>query len=191
MKTRKHLQSLAIATGFALAWAGPASAVVYAGSWNNTSFGSFGDLTLDVVQTPTTATVTMTLGGFVFGQPGGAGPVVFGGALNGDGSLNVNVVGDPIFGDITGTISNLGVIDLEANNVPNPNIFNMTLDGTINATTASGIYLINFNDPATRTGPPVEQRDIANGTFNAVVPEPSSIVLLGIAGLAMVARRRR
>lgn len=168
-----------------------AQTVSQEGEWVNTSFGSSGPLFIDFTLTPTTYSFTVDPDGFVFNAPD-PDAVNTSGLREPDGSVILNIANDPTFGNITGTILADGTLqNVLFSDIPNPNIFNMTVEGDIGVAESSGTYLVNFNDPATRGGPGVEQTDFAQGTWTTTqIPEPASLALLGIGGLLCVHRRR-
>lgn len=173
-----------------------AQIVTQAGQWDNTTFASTGALAIDFTLTPTTYSFTIDADGGVFGQ-GDPGPVTISGNREADGSIIVNVVDDPFFGDITGVVSNTGVLqNILFSDIPNPNIFSMSVAGQFAVNPGSiGTYVVDFDDPALRVGPPVEGGNFAQGTWSAtttsvVIPEPSSAALLALAGMGLIRRRR-
>lgn len=176
---------------------------MYVGTWNNTTFGSFGDVFFDISVSPPNVTVTADFDGGVFGF-GDPPPLVVPGTLDSGGNATVAVTGDPFFGDVAGTLSALGVVDIDITNLPTTgptptgfNIFSTTLDGTFSGSVIDLDYVVIFNcgggTPSACNGPGVgiEGSDFALGTIDAtLVPVPSAILFL-LSGLLGVAFRRR
>ncbi len=105
-------------------WAG-----AHSGQWNNTTFGSSGSITLTItIDVPSqTGTLTMDLGGGVFGG-GDPPPETFTGPLTASGGF-ADTSTSPLFGERTVTVTSDGTISLRAYNVPSAFIAYLTLDG--------------------------------------------------------------
>ena len=121
----------------------------YTGEWQNTTFGSVGSIDATFAVDPATAvaTLTMDLGGNVFGSPD-PDPVLAEFDLNGEGPYNGT---SELFGDYTISYSD-GHLTFEAASVPGVGGKKMTLDGDFAAGGFSGTYTIV---------------DLAEGTFEA------------------------
>jgi hypothetical protein len=102
----------------------------YAGTWNNTTFGStgFANATLAAERASQLLAVTIDLGGNVFGGTA-PGPQTIRGSLNPLGASLSDTT--PLFGPITATVSLLGAVNGSAPSVPGPNVSALTFNGTI------------------------------------------------------------
>lgn len=200
------IRRLVLSLALALALPGSAAAATFTGQWNNTTFGSFGDVLFDVMVAPPNVTVTADFDGGVFGF-GDPPPMVVPGMIDVLGNATVMSAGDPFFGDVAGTLSVAGVVDIDITNLPlggpTPtgfNIFSTSLDGTFDGTTFDLNYVVIFNcgfpgsTACPGPGPGTEGLHYALGTVNAtLVPLPGAAALLlgGALGLAGWGRRRR
>ena len=121
----------------------------YTGEWHNTTFASNGsiDATFTVDATTATATLTMDLGGNVFGAPDPQ-PLTAEFDLNGEGPYTGT---NDVFGDFTVSYSD-GHLSFEAAAVPGVGGKKMTLDGDFADGGFTGTYTIV---------------DLAEGTFEA------------------------
>ena len=133
----------------------------YTGTWNNTTFGSSGPITLEVKVDRAAGTVsfTLTLGGNVFGAPAPP-PETY--TIKPDAAQlsQLTYTGrSAIFGDVTATATmtgTQGTFKMLATNVPNPRIGGFEATGTVtDPRSASGRYTVSFKDGS----PP------AQGTF--------------------------
>lgn len=146
--------------------------VIYVGSWRNLTFSTQGPATFDIDLAPPTYRFVFDLDGGVFGS-GDPDPVVLEGPTPPPGN-DLQIDGsDPFFGDIAGTLSPLGVVDLELTDTIRPDINSVEVNGTLTPQEIDLTYDIIF-----QAGAP------ANGVITAVVPEPPSWLLSGSA-LAM------
>ncbi len=121
----------------------------YTGTWTNTTFGSTGsiDATFAVDAATAVATLTMDLGGNVFGSPDPQ-PLEASFDLNGEGPYTGT---NDLFGDFTISYSG-GHLTFEAAAVPGVGGKKMTMDGDFAASGFTGTYTIV---------------DLAEGTFEA------------------------
>ena len=128
-------------------WAG-----TYNGTWISTTFGSTGAVALTIaVDVPNeTATVTMDLGGFVFG---GNDPVVetFTAPMTFDGYRSTAT--STVFGPWTLLVRPDGALSIRASNVPSSFVDTFSMDGTFTGTGFTGTYsvLLPGGSPAVGT----------------------------------------
>jgi hypothetical protein len=103
----------------------------YAGTWNNTTFGSSGSAkaTLAAERASALIAVTLDLGGNVFGGTA-PGPQTIHGTVSASGASLSDTT--PLFGPITAVVSPLGLIGGTAPSVPGPNVSALSFNGTIN-----------------------------------------------------------
>jgi hypothetical protein len=133
----------------------------YTGTWNNTTFGSSGPITLDVKVDRAAGTVsfTLTLGGNVFGAPAPP-PETYTIKPDATQLSQLSYSGrSAIFGDVTATATmtgTQGTFKMVATAVPNPRIGGFEATATVSdPRSASGRYTVGFKDGS----PP------AQGTF--------------------------
>lgn len=183
-----------------------ASADMFVGTWNNTTFGSFGDVFFDISVTPPTVTVTADFDGGVFGF-GDPPPLVVPGTFDAGGNATLGLTGDPFFGDVSGMISALGVLEIDITNLPTTGptptggaIFSTSIDGTFSGTVLDLDYVVIFNcggpTPSACDGPGfgTEGFDFALGTIDAALvplPPAAALFLPSVLGLIGLGRRRK
>jgi len=169
----------------------------YKGQWDDTTFfpsgpRANGAIELDVMINDADVDLDFGLGGVIFG---GAIPPNVSATFTGSvdttlNTININTIGHPLFGDITGSINgDTGAVDVLMENLPFPagdavlmvemtGMFTvgdpnqLTLSFTVTYTTALGL-------------PP------SMGTVNAAVPEPSSLACAALVIFTLAASRRR
>jgi len=165
----------------------------YTGQWDNLTFSSSGSLVIDVVSTPSTVTMTVDLGGFVFGLADPP-PITLPLTISGN-QATFNIVGDPLIGDLSVTVGDDGSFSATETNLPTmigpnpgPGLFIESFVATGNITTTPVLqmtfnYTVNFL-PSSGGGS-------ALGTAIATVPEPTGILLWCLAAPTALALRRR
>ena len=183
------------------------SAEMYAGTWNNTTFGSSGSAFFDTSIMFPDVTITADFDGGVFGF-GDPPPLVVPGTFDVFGNATFGTMDDPFFGDVAGMLSALGMVDIDITNLPTTgptptgfNIFSTSVTGTFTGTAFDLDYVVIFNcggsTPSACNGPGVgtEGFDFALGTIDAslVIPLPAAVMLFGpaVVGLWGLGRRRR
>ncbi|MEQ9453656.1 MAG: PEP-CTERM sorting domain-containing protein [Phycisphaeraceae bacterium] len=181
--------SLLLAGMGSLATAAPASAFdasdlgFYDGDWFNTTFSSTGNMDFTFTSDGSSVTVSIQLGGFVFGFPAPAAPLVYSFPINGGtGEIDFATVGDPLLGDITGSADSSGNVSLFATNfaVTSP-AFGFD-SFSISGTASDGVIDFDYTIEASGTV-------FAVGEINAVqIPEPASVALLSLGMLALTRR---
>ena len=169
-----------------------AGAATYVGTWTNTTFGSSGAATFDLALGPDSYSVSADLDGSVFGL-GDPPALALAGVLEPDGSAVLSLVGDPVFGTVTGKVSATGDVAALFSALPPPvglGVASVTLAGSITPLLIELDYTVLFagGDPGGTEG-----LDFARGTVSAaaVVPLPSALPLLLSALLPLVPRMAR
>ena len=123
----------------------------WTGTWTNTTFGSTGDITVGgTASDDGTGEATIDIGGQVFGLVDPDAQNVS--ATFDNDTLTIEVAGDPVFGDISITVTADGQMTMEATNIPNPDIDRMTAEGTATATQIDVTYTVHFADGSTAEG---------------------------------------
>lgn len=166
----------------------------YVGQWDNTTFGSTGSITIDVVSTPSTVTMTVDLGGFVFGLADPP-PITLPFTISGN-QATLNIVGDPLLGDLSVTIGDDGSFSATETNLPTaigpnpgPGLFinSFVVTGNITTTPVPQMafnYTVNFL--------PTSGGGSALGTAVAtVVPEPTGFLIWCVVAPSVLSLRRR
>lgn len=176
-----------VACGLVLGLAGTAGAQSfdfgqYLGQWDNLTFGSSGaasmlieDLGAGVVR------MTIDVDGNVFGFVDPPPGVVMG-TVVADVFTMDPVVGDPTFGDISGSIDAAGNASFEMLNAAGGSFSSVVISGTA----IGGVFDLDYQifTPNSPTAP------FAIGEINMVlVPTQSTLALLGVGGLLMFRRR--
>lgn len=176
-----------VAGGLALSLAATAGAQsfdfgLYTGQWDNLTFSSSGPATM-LIEDLGGGVVQMTIDvdgnvfGFVDPPPG-----VVTGTVVADVFTLDPVLGDPTFGDISGTIDAAGQADFELINAAGGSFSSVMITGTA----IGGVFDLDYqiftpNDP---TAP------FAVGEIRMdLVPSPSSLALFIMGGLLMYRRR--
>lgn len=179
--TQKTAFAMTLALGAGAASAQSFSYGTYEGSWFNNTFMSTGsasviveDLGMGDIQ------FTMDLGGFVFGL-GDPDPVVTGGTLAGGAVTFDSVMGDPLYGDVSGGVDAAGNVTIDMIAPAMGSFGSVEIRGTWIDETIDLTYTIREV-----TGAP-----FADGTIQArLIPAPGAVALLGLGGLAATRRRR-
>jgi hypothetical protein len=172
--------------------AGPLAPAAHAASIPLTFTGGSGSpLTITLAQPATYTVATAPTGGSLFDFKGVGN--VFGGAVNVSGTMTYTINGGaPISINVGSTNTPAGTIavnDLLLNKNPVPggaalgDVFVLSPGSVTTAVNVSSAAPANGSYPATLVDP--------NGNQIAVgVPEPASLSLLAVGGLALLARRR-
>ncbi|WP_428389388.1 PEP-CTERM sorting domain-containing protein [Mucisphaera sp.] len=158
----------------------------YDGTWHNLTFDSIGDMDFTFSSDGTSITVAIELTGNVFGLPAPTEPLIYSFLLPttpGATSIDLGLTGDPLLGDVVGSISVLDwQLDLTATNFPASSpafgfdAFNLT--GTITGGVIDLAYTIDAFGG-----------EFANGEIDArQIPEPATALLLGLGGVAATRR---
>ena len=175
----KTLNRLAIIV--ALLTAPLASASTYKGTWNNETFGSSGDLTIDFTVKRDRVRGSFDLDGPVFGF-GDPPPIPIDVELDSNGTGTFESIGTNI-GDVVGNVTAKGKLIITITNIPGGFLTMARLDGKFNLKreTFTATYSID-----TAGGP------YANGTAEAHVHKrptikvPSKVVVEGDSGKVKV-----
>ncbi|MES1147155.1 MAG: hypothetical protein ABUL49_00205 [bacterium] len=130
----------------------------YSGSWHNLTFGTTGsaDLTATADTVAKTASLTLTLGGNVFGSPGAA-PLTITGSYSGS-SYSGTASSNTTFGNVTLTIDGNGNIIGQATNIPGGTVSSMTFQGSVSGKTITLNYTVVLVAGGTASGTVVVTR---------------------------------
>lgn len=121
----------------------------YQGSWNNTTFGTSGPITLDIKvdRAASAVGITLALGGNVFGSPPPA-PESF--SIRPVAGQTTYTVKSATFGDLSATFILAGLqgsITMKSTNVPNARVGGFDAAATVSdARSFKGTYTITFKD---------------------------------------------
>jgi hypothetical protein len=121
----------------------------WSGEWRNITFGSSGAARATfVADEDGTAAFTIDLDGYVFGafDPD---PMTYAGSFNSDGAV-FDIPEDPLFGDLTITVTTDGEVSIVGDLVPMEGIAQISATGTITAEEMHLDYIVTFSagDPA-------------------------------------------
>lgn len=123
----------------------------WVGEWNNTTFGSTGEITAaGSLDEGGTGGGLLDIGGMVFGAVDPDTDDFT--ATYDDDVLTIEKLGDDVFGDVTITITLDGQLTMEATNVPDESIESVTGEGTITADQVDVTYTVTFTDGTTAEG---------------------------------------
>lgn len=123
----------------------------WAGTWNNTTFGSSGPSASTIsIDAPTMMlTFSLDLGGNVFG--GGDPPAEnFTGPISASG-FNVSGM-SALFGDLTLTVDSQGNLTGSGQNIASPNVSRADFSGTVTETTMNLNYVLQLKPNGTAQG---------------------------------------
>ncbi len=164
--------------------AAAARADLYVGTWTNNTFASSGPISFDYSVVGTAVTFVLDVGGSAFGI-GDPPPFAMTGTMNPNGSITMNPLSDPMFGDLTASISPTGAITGSGTNIPDPRIESLTVTGQFNiGVDIHADYVVTFS-PAFGGG-------TAEGDMDAtLIPEPATMALVGLGLAGLVVRKRR
>ena len=148
-----------------------AQSIKHSGYWHNTTFGSFGPMTFYAERAGGNFMLTIDVEGSVFGSGPPAAPIVFAGSTAGDGGATFQIQDHPTFGDITGTFSPLGGIEVSLTDIPDGFVDSMTWTGAMTLLSVELDYRIEF-ETATPEQDRIEGADFALGKINAKAVTP-------------------
>ncbi len=127
----------------------------WTGDWNNDTFGSSASMSLSItVSDEGTASLTFDLLSSDLGSPFGLeapGPITLDGTHDED-SLDVDVRGHELFGDMVARISSAGRLQADATMDGAPGIVAMSVFGTFTQDGMEAEYTIRFSDGASASG---------------------------------------
>ncbi len=123
----------------------------WSGTWNNTTYGSSGNLAVTIAVNPDgTASADVTLGGNILGV-GSPSPLHITGTYDNNG-VTLGGKGLPIFGDLNVTIDTNGILKMTASNLPVTAISQVSADGTVSSTEFQFTYTVTFANGSTANG---------------------------------------
>lgn len=164
MNTQKMFCSIVAAGLLGFAGSGLGQNLTFTGTWTNETFDTTGSMQIDIVANAKTMTGTVTLGGFVFGNPMGLPALVFSGPVNPD--LSSTFSGTSLGGTLSGSIDSAGNLVLTITTIPDGFPEELRFSGAFNflVGTFAGGYQLDFpantllaqgKSEATLVGPPV------------------------------------
>ncbi len=115
----------------------------WSGEWHNITFGSSGAVSATVnADEDGTLTISVDLDGFVFGafDPD---PITYSGNFDAEGAV-FTIPGDPLFGDLTITITEDGEVAIVGESVPDERIDKVSAVGTVTPQEISLEYIVGF-----------------------------------------------
>lgn len=129
----------------------------YTGNWTNQTFGSTGPVSFQVADTsPGVVTMTITLGGNVFGGPPPP-PITMTGSVNAQGVITLSG-GSANFGTVNGTLGIDGQFTGTITNIPGGFVTSVTFNGTVSGGVFNVGYTVNFSSGQPATGTMVATR---------------------------------
>jgi hypothetical protein len=115
----------------------------WSGEWHNVTFGSSGAVSATVsADEDGTLTITVDLDGFVFGALD-PDPITYSGKFDAEGAV-FTIPGDPLFGDLTITITEDGEVAIVGESVPDERIDKISAVGTVTPQEISLEYIVGF-----------------------------------------------
>jgi hypothetical protein len=121
------------------------------GSWNNTTYSTTGAISAQItVQPDGTLSTALTLGGKILGV-GSPLPLTIKGTYDANGVI-FGGTAQPIFGDLTVTISYSGAVSMQAQHLPVPGISQVSAQGTLQGTKFNFKYTVTFFTGASAVG---------------------------------------
>ncbi|MEJ2550127.1 MAG: hypothetical protein P8Z41_07635 [Anaerolineales bacterium] len=115
----------------------------WSGEWHNITFGSSGAVSATVsADEEGTLTISLDLDGSVFGASD-PDPVIYSGNFDAEGAV-FTIPGDPLFGDLTITITEYGEVVIVGESVPDERIDKVSAVGTVTPEEISLEYIVAF-----------------------------------------------